>query len=81
MNLVGNSCGFAYVVCKWVCRGVGQVSASYVFRSGVSGDGCLVHALCLFVGRSVVQVYGVNREVFLMGFRRVIVFSMGPYSC
>ena len=25
--------------------------------------------------------YGVNREVFLRGFRRVIVFSMGPYSC
>jgi len=25
--------------------------------------------------------YGVNREVFLRGLRRVIVFSMGPYSC
>jgi len=25
--------------------------------------------------------YGVNSEGFLRGFRRVIVFSMGPYSC
>jgi len=25
--------------------------------------------------------YGVNKEVFLTGFRMVIVFSMGPYSC
>jgi len=47
---------FANVVCNWVCRDVGLVSASYVFRSGVSGAGVLVHALCLFNGRSVVQV-------------------------
>jgi len=25
--------------------------------------------------------YGVNKEAFLTGFRRVIVFSMGPYAC
>jgi len=25
--------------------------------------------------------YAVNREEFLRGLRRVIVFSMGPYSC
>jgi len=25
--------------------------------------------------------YGVTKEVFLTGFRKVIVFSMGPYSC
>ena len=31
---------FANVMRKWVCRGVGLVSASYVFRSGVSGCGC-----------------------------------------
>ena len=53
VNLVGNSCVFANVVCKWVCRGVGLVSASYDFRSGVSGPGVLMHTLCLFDGRSV----------------------------
>ena len=26
-------------------------------------------------------LYGVNREVLLRGFRRVMVFSKGPYSC
>ena len=40
VNLVGNSCVFANVVCKCVCRDAGLVSASYVFRSGVWGVGC-----------------------------------------
>jgi hypothetical protein len=53
VNRVGNSCEFANVVCKWVCRGVGLVSASCVFQSGVSGAGVLVCVLCLFVGRNV----------------------------
>jgi hypothetical protein len=43
---------FANVVCKWVCRDVGPVS-DYVFRSDVSGATVLMHALCLFDGRSV----------------------------
>jgi len=53
VNLVGTSCVYANVVCKWVCRGIGLVSASYVFSSDVSGAGVLMHALCLFDGRSV----------------------------
>ena len=44
---------FANVMCKWVCRDVGPVSDSYVFRSDVSGATVLMHALCLFDGRSV----------------------------
>ena len=32
------------------------MSVSYVFRSGVSGEGVLMYALCLFDGNSVVQV-------------------------
>ena len=51
------------------CRDVGLVSASCVFRSGVSGAGVLMYALCLFDGRSVVQVLlGVTRgRVSVMG--------------
>ena len=41
---------FANVVCKWVCRGAGLVSALYVFRSGVLGVGVLMYALCLLMG-------------------------------
>ena len=69
MNLVGTSCVYANVVCKWVCRGVGLVSASYVFWSGVSGAGVLMYTLCLFNGRSVVRVLlGVTRgRVPVMG--------------
>jgi len=53
VNLDGTSCVYANVVCKWVCRGVGLVSASAFFWSGVSGAGVLMHALCLFDGRGV----------------------------
>jgi hypothetical protein len=57
------------MLCVNGCRGVGLVSASYVFRSGVSGAGVLMYALCLFNGRSVVQVLlGVTRgHVPVMG--------------
>ena len=50
-------------------RGVGLVPASYVFRSGVSGAGVLMYALCPFNGRSVVYVLlGVTRgRVLVMG--------------
>jgi len=39
VNLVGASCGHANVVCKWVSRGVGLVSASYVFHVWCIGGG------------------------------------------
>jgi hypothetical protein len=57
------------MLCVNGCRGVGLVSALYVFRSGVSRAGVLIHALCLFDGRSVVQVLlGVTRgRVPVMG--------------
>ena len=50
------------MLCVNGCSGVWLVSASYVFRSGVSGAGVLMYALCLFNGKSVVQVLlGVTR--------------------
>jgi len=39
--------------CVNVCRGVGLVCARTFIRSGVSGAGVLMYALCLFDGRSV----------------------------
>ena len=42
---------YVNVVCKWVCHGIGLVSASYVFRFGVSGADDVMHVLCLFDGR------------------------------
>ena len=50
------------MLCVNGCRGVGLVSASCVFRSGVRGAGVLMYVLCLFNGRIVVQVLlGVTR--------------------
>jgi len=40
VNLDGILCVYENVVCKWVCRGVGLVSASYVFRVWCTGSGC-----------------------------------------
>jgi len=40
VNLVGTLCVYVNVVCKWVCRGVGLVSASYVFQVWCIGGGC-----------------------------------------
>jgi len=39
-NLVGTSCVYANVVCKWVCRSVGLVCASYIFQVWSIGSGC-----------------------------------------
>jgi hypothetical protein len=54
--------------------------------SSGSGSGllglCLEMSLPAFWSDCVKKCsYGVNKEVFLRGLRRVIVFSMGPYSC
>jgi len=40
INLDGSSCVCANVVCKWVSRGVGLVSASCVFQVWCIGSGC-----------------------------------------
>jgi len=40
VNLDGTSCVYANVVCKWVCRGVGLVSASCVFQVWCIESGC-----------------------------------------
>jgi len=40
VNLDGTSCVYANVVCKWVCRSVGLVSASCVFQVWCIGSGC-----------------------------------------
>jgi len=40
VNLDGTSCVYANVVCKWVCRGVGLLSALCVFQVWCIGSGC-----------------------------------------
>ena len=40
VNLDGTLCVYANVECKWVCRSVGPVSASYVFQVWCIGSGC-----------------------------------------
>ena len=40
VNLDGTSCVCANVACKWVCRGIGLVSASCVFQVRCIGSGC-----------------------------------------
>ena len=40
VKINGTTCVYANAVCKWVCRGVGLVSASCVFQVLCIGSGC-----------------------------------------